>query len=249
MLARLRIDYDYLWLVFFSTVWIYSIHRIVGIDKLKSENDSGRFAVISRYKNHIKLYTLFSTVGIVWSLTNQSFQTILLLIPVGLISCSYVIPFLKGGRRIRDYNYVKILLIGFVWAYISCLPVFQSEVVYGKSILIFIEKMTFVIAITIPFDIRDLRIDGKMNLLTIPKVIGLTKSYWISYGLLSLGLIMFITNWGGTTSNSMIGLLVYFMTGFFIMLSKHKSSDWYFSGLIDGSLLLRGLVIWSALQI
>ncbi len=175
-------------------------------------------------------------------------QTILLLIPVGIVSCGYVIPFLKGGKRIRDFNYVKILLIGFVWAYISCLPLLDAKIGYGNLLLIFLEKVIFVIAITIPFDVRDLSIDGKMNLITLPKVIGLTKSYWISYGLLLLGLMLFIINWYGMTFTALIGFVVYSMTALFIMLSKNKSSDWFFSGFIDGSLLLRGLIIWAAVQ-
>jgi len=230
-------------LVFFSTAWIYSIHRIVGIDKLKAKVDPGRFRVIREYKKHIQFYILLSSLGLIWILTRTEWTTILYLSPVGILSALYVLPLMKGGKRIRDFNYIKIFLIGFVWAYIAYLPLLGSDIGTTKLSLHFLEKMIFIIAITIPFDIRDMDIDGAGGLATLPKVMGVNKSYMVSYFLLGVGLLLFALCHGMGSRILLIAGLLYLITLMLVMISRGKKSDWYFSGLIDGSIILRGILI------
>ena len=59
----------------------------------------------------------------------------------------------------------------------------------------FFERFLFIMAITIPFDIRDLKIDNQVGLKTIPSILGIKKSKMIAYFLLILMSAFAISNY------------------------------------------------------
>ena len=105
--------------------------------------------------------------------------SIFLLSVQALFSILYAIP-LKN-KKLRDIPYLKIYLISFVWASsIVFLPILNAnEKIQTINILHFVAFFLYVMAITIPFDIRDyLRDDLKLK--TIPQLIGVEKSIKLS---------------------------------------------------------------------
>ena len=44
------------WFIFASTLFLYALHRIVGLVKVQSFTNKGRYKVISTFKNHIIIY-------------------------------------------------------------------------------------------------------------------------------------------------------------------------------------------------
>ena len=52
--------------VFCSTLFIYAAHRIVGLQKVASFQDRGRFKVIAKYRTHIRVYALAGALGAAW---------------------------------------------------------------------------------------------------------------------------------------------------------------------------------------
>lgn len=244
----LPVNYYYLLLVFSGTLLIYSLHRIIGINKLSEVKDSGRFKVIREYKSHIQFYILLSVIALTWAVWNLGMDTLWKLAGAGVISMAYVLPFFGSGRRLRDFNYIKIILIAAVWAYISILPLL-GEINYTLLSLTALERFLFIFAITLPFDIRDLGIDSSSRLITIPKMIGVKNTYWLCIGLLTIGLIALaivanIPPGECYDSSSKIILISYLCTLDIVMKTKGKESDLYFSGLLDGALILRGIIMW-----
>lgn len=235
-------------LVFSSTLFVYSLHRVIGLNKLKSSLKTGRYLTIIKYKSHIVLYTLVSLVGLLFCLFQLEFKIWLLFIPAGLISILYTLPVFGKGKRLRDFNFVKIILIAFVWAYIaSFLPMYLMDSSNVPLTWIsFIEKFVFLLLITLPFDVRDLEIDQSLGVKTLPAVLGLprTKSLinlLLILGCLLLGLIYFY-DW--ISLANMQGLLAaYLLSLFAIYFVWNKRADYYYSGLLDGLLIVRGLII------
>lgn len=238
----------YLELVFFSTIFIYSLHRIIGIQKVNTADSSGRFSVIQRYLGPLKLLVILSFIGIVISLAFLSIKIWMLLIPVGIISLLYTIPVFKNGKRLRDFNYLKIVLIALVWSYISIIPLVYSGQL-STSLFLFCEKFIFMLAITLPFDIRDQEVDEASALKTFAISLGAYKTYLTCYLFLAVGVLVHCYNLfsiGETTFNEAIFLsgAVYLLTFGCIYWSRKKEHDYFFSGLIDGTLLLRGVVLY-----
>jgi len=174
------------------------------------------------------------------------------LIPVGIISIGYTIPFLSG-KRLRDLNFLKIFLIAIVWSYVACLPVIV-EIGWTALVIPFLfEKFFFLMAITLPFDIRDIKIDKGLK--TIPKLIGTSKSYALAQSFLFLGLLCSLLIWWMASSGGAchsqhtvlqwmaVTVISYLITSFLIHLSKNKESDYYFSGLLDSTLCFKGALL------
>ena len=241
-------DLLYLSFVFCSTVLIYSIHRIVGIRKLSSFSTEGRFQVISQYQDHIKVYIGVSLISMLYLMSQLSAVVVVALVPVGIISFLYTLPLFSKKKRLRDFHYIKILLISYVWAYIATLPLWLDGGTIGGLWLYFMEKFVFILAITLPFDIRDLEIDSYTDLMTIPKRIGVKRTYALCMALLAIGLgIQIYVAYPLMELVFPIGI-VYVLTALAIIISRGKRSDLYYSGMLDGTLVLRGIVLWLGLS-
>lgn len=249
VLLDLAVNFGYLGLVFFATLLTYSIHRIVGIRKLDEVLIEGRFKVIRQYESHIIIYTIISIIAIFYFLS-QLPNTILYYLSIpALISGLYTVPLFSKSKRLRDFDYIKILLIALTWASVALIGTVNYEIRSISNILLFIiflEKSVYIFAITLPFDIRDDIIDKHSEVKTFPALWGHHKTYTIINICLIFSFIMLIT----------IGILnrfsaIYIICVLFsflisiiaVRISKNKQSDLYYSGLLDGVIILRSVAI------
>lgn len=221
--------------IFFSTLLTYTYQRF---EKLrKNERTSGpRMDWMIRNK---KLVYLLLIIGIIGSVTfglTLSFKSILYLLFFGLISFLYV--FKIANYNLRDLPGLKIILIGFVWAG-SCFLIPYFEHSYSTSVNIlypFIAATLYIIAITIPFDIRDLEVDEESKY-TIPQIMGDSPSRIFAILLLGVSAYFFyITNqdmnigfWFGIGSSALL-----------IILANKNRNELYFSLGMDGLLIVIG---------
>lgn len=227
-------------------MFIYSLHRIVGINKLHDVDNDGRFGVIREYKNHIKFYIIISFGLLCWAAWMCGWSVIGKLALAGMVSLAYVIPLFRKGKRLRDYNYIKIILIAIVWAYVSILPL-QGHIPITHLLLLFLERFIFVFTITLPFDVRDFGIDKLSNLITIPKILGEGNTYKLCTVLILIGATLLFSVHHSSEEAYYSGLpifLIYFITDRVIQKTKGKQSDLFFSGWLDGTLVMRGILIW-----
>lgn len=235
-------------IVFFATWFIYAVHRIVALQKVQPFQSEGRYLVISTFKNHIIIYALMAAIGgfvCFWWVT-RSVQ-LSLVIPA-FISLAYVFPIFKGKLRIRDFNYIKIFLIALVWAWVTVLlPALEWERMYEWSTwLMAIERFIFIFAITLPFDIRDLKIDAHSAVKTIPGTIGIKPTKYLAYGSLLLMVCCSLANFqlGFYMTPSFLAICISaFTTGIFIHFSDRIVHDYYFTGLMDGTMIIQFLLV------
>jgi len=149
---------------------------------------------------------------------------------------------LSKGRRLRDMGWIKIILIGWSWAWLTALlPALyiQHEPVF-ISVLMGIGRMLFIIAITIPFEIRDITIDGSVGLTTVPVYFGMEKT--IRWGIyLCLFLIVLVTINSFHYRDAAYGIamsLISVVTIWILKKSQHETDDYFFSGLTDGTMIM-----------
>jgi uncharacterized membrane protein len=161
-----------------------------------------------------------------------------------ILSISLVISILYvykiKSKSLRDTPYLKIHLIAIIW--VIALGIFElvNEQIFEFEKWIFVLIHYFyVIAVTIPFDIRDLKYDDPKKR-TIPQVIGVLFSKMLSFGLMVLYFILAIY--------FKPDLLLNFYFHFSILISlllilgiKNTRNEFYYSGLMEGSILIVGL--------
>lgn len=169
---------------------------------------------------------------------------------MAILSLGYVLPILGKGQRLRDIGLLKIFLIAFVWAIITVvLPFSQIQNDFKNGLflsLLCIERMCFIFALCIPFDIRDMDWDSQTNVKTIPLSIGSEKAKIVGYIalIISLSMSYLLINTANYSKIQFLGLaIVYLLTT--LMLSKtHKNrSDYFFYGGVDGLILGQSLMI------
>jgi 4-hydroxybenzoate polyprenyltransferase len=218
--------------VFFATLFTYNFQRIVRIGKGLNHSRKVWLA-----KQKIAIYLLMTCGGLVSAYRFFEFQLItqIIIIIIGLLSVLY--PF--GLRKIP---FSKIFIISFVWAVSTMLLlVLENNITISQNIVLhLLSRFFFIFAITIPFDIRDLKYDAE-NLQTIPLFFGILKARFIA--LLSLFICVIISVFQHLentliSSNLLALILLYFVTSICIVKSDEKRGEMYFSFWVESLSIL-----------
>lgn len=242
-------------LVFFSTWFIYALHRLVSWQKLDDNLAIPRFQIIGNYKLHIQVYAGIAAVVAGVCFCFLEWATQLALVLPALLSLGYVLPFIgKQQLRLRDLHFVKIFLIAIVWAYVTVLlPILETgtHTSFSSTGGLFLERTLFIFIITLPFDLRDWKLDEHHAVKTIPTVLGPQNTIYLGLFLLIIWnvLVTFLHPWPATlgfygTSLGTAILLWY-------TLDRKTNSpelsiveqDYYYTGLIDGTMILQALLV------
>jgi 4-hydroxybenzoate polyprenyltransferase len=160
---------------------------------------------------------------------------------------------LLNGRRLRDLPYLKIFLIAFSWSWITVLgPVVLKEEPFSWAILLMlIERACFVFAITIPFDIRDLVLDQSAKVDTLPAYWGVSAAKRMAYGALFICFLAMVANGliGCYSTSVLIALLLSLgSTAWLIRATHPQRHDYFFTGLLDGTMILQGILVYISLS-
>lgn len=165
--------------------------------------------------------------------------SVLFLLHLGLISTLYNVPEKRKGiihLPLRSIPALKIFLIAYVWSAMSSfLPsILEEEVVFtSKTIMVFLANFLFILAITLPFDIRDYATDNKKMLITFPKIIGIHLTKILA--------LICMTGFILISQHMLSGLYIYgfgLLTGTLIIFSSTDKEDYYYTFFLDGTLIL-----------
>jgi len=164
----------------------------------------------------------------------------------GFITLFYSVPLYLGSKskRLKDFPGLKIFLIAYVWAGVGVLlPMVQHNisVFTWSSQAILLERALFVFVITLPFDIRDVKLDQEENVATIPSKIGIKNTK--IFGCILLGLTLFLSfynlqNTSWALHNWWLFLGFYGIVAFGLLNASPTRSDLYCLFWMDGLFLL-----------
>jgi len=166
-------DRSIAYFVFFSTILAYNFMRVFQLDRINS-----MIAIwIQANRNALILLNSVCLVFIIYFSLDFRLSTILVLLPFVLATFFYAIP---GPSKLKGLRYVpglKLFLISLTWAGVTLyLPLFIVELHETEVIWIaFVQRFLFVMAVAIPFDIRDTYFDFP-GLKTLPQLIGIKNS-------------------------------------------------------------------------
>lgn len=220
-----------------STLVEYNIHRIVNRHADTRAADRWCVALV--------------VAGVLMCLTALPFVSLdfcLWLGLLGVLSLSYSIPFLpfSNKKRLKDFGIIKILVLTMVWVIATLI----LPLVYWHGPLeIFLPRMglrfLFIFALCIAFDIRDIRRDAARKVHTVPHILGLKAAY----RLIDAVLVLFVLGgcWEFYISHNAGNLVVVTVTAIAaraaIWYARFNKSSFVYIGLIDGVMLLNGLLI------
>lgn len=209
--------------VFFSTLVSYNFIRFLRINKITTWFQKW-FQVNERY-----LYILTGTglLFLIYFTFQLRLKAILVLFPFLLFTLFYVFPIKKYS--LRNVAGLKLFLIAVSWAGVTVLfPLVQNFIIPGQvDYITFFQRFLFIVAITIPFDIRDVDFDSN-DLKTLPQQIGIKKSKLV--GVLSL-LLFFLLEFfkDKIFLNTIIVLLIIAIVSTLLLINATSKQNKYYS--------------------
>ena len=235
--------------VFFSTLFVYNFHRIVRYNLNKEQSANRDW--LNKNRLFIIIITVISLFLSVYYAVSLSFSTFYFLIPASIISLSYpikIIPLLGQKVSLRELPRAKIFLIALVWSIVSVVLVtIENKSFYSlDTLLLFVSRFSFVLAITIPFDIRDLKYDD-LSLKTIPQIFGEQKAKTIAlYCLAFFELISIFHFFVGDFSWQILLalMLTSLLSGILIIKSSQEKNNLFFSFWVEGASIIMFLLLF-----
>ncbi len=241
----------YLLLIFFATLFEYNRNLLIELFFYKEKQNSEKQKWILKNRKKFLFVAIISVAVLLVAVFTTKPQVLFVFIFLGILTFLYSMPVLGNKSylfKLREVPYLKIFLIAFVW---SALTVFLPAIQAGEEILnvqvelLFAERFFFIFAITIPFDIRDMQADRDSGLKTIPLLIDKNKALLLSY--LSLTISFAISIFHYKMQNNWFIIEAIFIslitTYLFLKLNYFRNINRYYYQILDGTLLLQGLLV------
>jgi len=243
--------HPYLFIIFFATIFEYNLHRLITIITNPKALEDDKHSWVKKNLKSFYILVAVSIIGFVITAFLAKKIVLITLLPFGIITLFYSLPVFKTKRtifRLREIPCLKIFLIAFVWAATTILlPILQLGNSYNRwhIITMMLERFIFVFAITIPFDIRDMKSDEKTGLQTIPLIIGEKKSILVANIYLLLFLVLCIFHYYNTDFAFILPAFIIsaITTVFFINSERLKKIIHYHYFVLDGAMLLQGILV------
>lgn len=215
--------FNYLLFSFFSTIVGYNFVKYLQASNLY-------YRQLTRSMKSIRVFTVCCFIGMLYFFLQLSLRLVLLMLPFGVLTVFYAIPFMPSNKNLRSIARSKVFIIAIVWAGVSVVvPVYYIQGFVDFDIWIeSLQRFLFVLVLMFPFEIRDLPYDPK-TLKTIPQLIGIRKTKILG----SLILILFCTlsylkdDIQDVEIISSIAITV--VTLFFLWNSKRNQTNYYCS--------------------
>ncbi|WP_310992797.1 hypothetical protein [Aequorivita marina] len=132
-----------------------------------------------RLTSSLKVIQVFSAVAFLLLLPiayRLSINVLWVTAAFGLATFFYAVPFIRH-KNLRNFSGVKIFVVGFVWAGVSVIVPFVASKtpISGDVMLTFFQRILIVVALILPFEIRDVPYDS-LNLKTLPQQFGICNT-------------------------------------------------------------------------
>lgn len=244
--------------VFFGTLAVYNFHRIYRLTALYYAEKSVRHEWIVKQHKYLWFFTIIAVLICAFcAYFLFSFELLLTATPAIFVVILYVLPVFKlAGKkvRLRDIPFLKLFLVAFSWAYVTVvfpIVIARNDLLFLSELdfwLGFMQRLVFIFAITIPFDFRDAAIDLKNGVSTFANSFGVQRAKSWALGLLLFFVCLVMTSFllGYYDLVEMNALVISaIFTGFLVNAANEHQPEWFFSFLIDGTMIDQ--LFWLAL--
>ncbi len=150
--------------VFFATLGVYTLHRVLSYRRADGEPDGRRYRVVTLHPTLslvIGAGSLVVAVGLAFRFPLRSFWPVVFALP---FTCFYLIPLYPRGPRLRDLPYLKVVWVALAWTFMTDLfPAFSIHSRPPEMVL----RFCFTLAIALLFDLRDVHLDRRQGTRTL----------------------------------------------------------------------------------
>lgn len=237
--------FAYSTLVFFATLFIYNFQRFFYKTLKDSKLSSVRRKWIAENQTLVKLLASIGFVGVGITFFFNDFNIVFYLSPLLVLSLAYFFPFIK----LRKSPLFKLFTLVIVWTMVTAVvPVLLSDTdsFTKNNVLHIFTRFCFMMAICIPFDLRDLQIDAAENVSTLPQIMGEKKAKSLAFVFMLIYIILIILEYttGVTSIKIFIALTISaLITLALVLTSSSKRSEYFYVAALDGTMILQGILL------
>ena len=240
----------YLFIIFFATIFEYNVHRLITIITNPQSLNNTKHSWVKENLKAFYFLVIASVFGFIIAACLAKKIVLITLLPIGIITLFYSLPIFKTKKlifRLREIPGLKIFLIAFVWAASTILlPIIQSGNSFNKwhVITMLLERFIFVFAITLLFDIRDMKADEAAGLKTIPLIIGQKKTMLVANIYILFFMVVCIFHYYNTPLSYLLPAFIIsaISTLFFLNNKWLIQTRYYHYFILDGTMLLQGIL-------
>jgi 4-hydroxybenzoate polyprenyltransferase len=232
-------------LSFFATLFVYNFQRVFYKPQEDISLHSSRRKWIFQNQLLIKILSAIGFLGVGITFFYNDPKIIFYLSPLLILSLAYFLPFVK----LRKSPWFKLLTLVIVWTMVTAVvPILlnDSEPFTKNSLLHIVVRFCFMMAICIPFDIRDLAIDAADNVSTLPHLFGENKTRNIAVAFMFIYVLLIIPEYTSGMLNIKIFitlLISALVNGILVFMSSSKRSEYFYVAGIDGTMILQGVML------
>lgn len=236
-----EIPAELLFFIFFATWTEYRIHRF----RKFLFSGSG----IIKHQAEI-FFALVTLAGAVFFLLKLDTEIQYAIVIPAIITIFYSLPVMRTAGKtygLREIPYVKTFIISIIWSYVCVwLPVLASNIQAGiHEVLIAVCRFFFILALTIPFDVRDSVFDRSAGVRSIGQLAHADRMYKTAALLLIPACL--VPAYFYTLQNMLFTSTAYLVSGMLsagILLNrKLRSSPDFHLLYVDGMIALQGLLV------
>lgn len=227
---QFHIKYDpvFLAFIFFATITGYNFIKYAGVAQLHHLS-------LTKNLKLIQVFSLLSFLALVYLTFKLPFKTLLMLAFFSVFTVFYALPIFPKKKNLRSIKGIKIFVITIVVTGVTVIvPLIHHKLAIGfDAILTFIQRMAFIIAVIIPFEIRDLKFD-KVDLGTIPQKVGVKKTKFLATGLLTFFFLMELLKSVSAPAEIISVAIISLISAGFIWFSSQNQPKYYCSFWVEG---------------
>lgn len=225
-LIELNLGYDkaVLYFVFYATITGYNFVKYFGVAKFYHRKLANWLKLIQILSFACFLLMCFYAYWL-------QYKTIFFVSCFAILTFFYAIPFFKNSTAtLRHIGGVKVYVIAFVWTGTTVfLPVIDNGIVVSQDVFIIaIQRFIMVLALMIPFEIRDLKFDN-LSLKTIPQKIGIQATKNLGMLFMVLFCVLEFLKEGQCYKKLIVVLPIAALVSSFVYFSKIEQNNYYSS--------------------
>ena len=221
----------------FSTMTVYNGQRLF---KSEIRNKTAWLFWVERNKKslwYIVLSLGFFSFFLFFLLFSFELKAGLVFFASIFVSVFYVVKL--GKKSLREIPVIKIHLIAIIWVLIILVFPLINEGSIFKCFYYALPHYLYILGVTIPFDIRDLKHDSKKQK-TTPQLLGVFGAKFLAVScLVSFAFFMCFLDFRFTYNYIFFAAII--IQIILVLFTNELRSEIYFAGFIDGAISLLGI--------
>ena len=150
--------------VFFATLGVYTLHRLLSYHRAGGQPDGRRYRLVARHAGlslAVGSGSLLLALAAVASLPLARFWPVIFALP---FTGFYLIPLYRGGPRLRDLPYLKVVWVALAWTLMTqVFPTPATGMLHPETAI----RFAFTLAVALLFDTRDVVLDRRQGVRTL----------------------------------------------------------------------------------